>query len=292
MITDTNELLQKIRRIEIKTKNLSRNIFAGEYRSAFKGRGMAFSEVREYRHGDDIRDIDWNVTARYAKPYIKVFEEERELTVLLLIDVSSSGRFGTHERTKRQLIAEIAGTLAFSCITNNDKVGVLFFSDRIEKFIPPAKGRKHVLHILREILLMNPEGQGTDLAKALIYANNMQKKHCSMFVLSDFINEMNYDATVSVVAKKHDVMAVQVYDPHEANLPDVGLLNVRDAETGEMMLIDSSSKAVLSAYRKHWEEICEYMQTTFSKYDVSFVSTATDKDYVPSLIRLFSTRKR
>lgn len=292
MITDTNELLQKIRRIEIKTKNLSRNIFAGEYRSAFKGRGMAFSEVREYRHGDDIRDIDWNVTARYAKPYIKVFEEERKLTVLLLIDVSSSGRFGTHERTKRQLIAEIAGTLAFSCITNNDKVGVLFFSDRIEKFIPPAKGRKHVLHILREILLMNPEGQGTDLAKALIYANNMQKKHCSMFVLSDFINEMNYDATVSVVAKKHDVMAVQVYDPHEANLPDVGLLNVRDAETGEMMLIDSSSKAVLSAYRKHWEEICEYMQTTFSKYDVSFVSTATDKDYVPSLIRLFSTRKR
>lgn len=292
MITDTNELLQKIRQIEIKTKNLSRNIFAGEYRSAFKGRGMAFSEVREYRHGDDIRDIDWNVTARYAKPYIKVFEEERELTVLLLIDVSSSGRFGTHERTKRQLIAEIAGTLAFSCITNNDKVGVLFFSDRIEKFIPPAKGRKHVLHILREILLMNPEGQGTDLAKALIYANNMQKKHCSMFVLSDFINEMNYDATVSVVAKKHDVMAVQVYDPHEANLPDVGLLNVRDAETGEMMLIDSSSKAVLSAYRKHWEEICEYMQTTFSKYDVSFVSTATNKDYVPSLIRLFSTRKR
>lgn len=292
MITDTNELLQKIRRIEIKTKNLSRNIFAGEYRSAFKGRGMAFSEVREYRHGDDIRDIDWNVTARYAKPYIKVFEEERELTVLLLIDVSSSGRFGTHERTKRQLIAEIAGTLAFSCITNNDKVGVLFFSDRIEKFIPPAKGRKHVLHILREILLMNPEGQGTDLAKALIYANNMQKKHCSMFVLSDFINEMNYDATVSVVAKKHDVMAVQVYDPHEANLPDVGLLNVRDAETGEMMLIDSSSKAVLSAYRKHWEEICEYMQTTFSKYDVSFVSTATNKDYAPSLIRLFSTRKR
>lgn len=292
MITDTNELLQKIRRIEIKTKNLSRNIFAGEYRSAFKGRGMAFSEVREYRHGDDIRDIDWNVTARYAKPYIKVFEEERELTVLLLIDVSSSGRFGTHERTKRQLIAEIAGTLAFSCITNNDKVGVLFFSDRIEKFIPPAKGRKHVLHILREILLMNPEGQGTDLSKALIYANNMQKKHCSMFVLSDFINEMNYDATVSVVAKKHDVMAVQVYDPHEANLPDVGLLNVRDAETGEMMLIDSSSKVVLSAYRKYWDEICEYMQTTFSKYDISFVSTATNKDYVPSLIRLFSTRKR
>lgn len=292
MITDTNELLQKIRRIEIKTKNLSRNIFAGEYRSAFKGRGMAFSEVREYRHGDDIRDIDWNVTARYAKPYIKVFEEERELTVLLLIDVSSSGRFGTHERTKRQLIAEIAGTLAFSCITNNDKVGVLFFSDRIEKFIPPAKGRKHVLHILREILLMNPEGQGTDLSKALIYANNMQKKHCSMFVLSDFINEMNYDATVSVVAKKHDVMAVQVYDPHEANLPDVGLLNVRDAETGEMMLIDSSSKAVLSAYRKYWDEICEYMQMTFSKYDISFVSTATNKDYVPSLIRLFSTRKR
>ena len=292
MITDTNELLQKIRQIEIKTKNLSRNIFAGEYRSAFKGRGMAFSEVREYRHGDDIRDIDWNVTARYAKPYIKVFEEERELTVLLLIDVSSSGRFGTHERTKRQLIAEIAGTLAFSCITNNDKVGVLFFSDRIEKFIPPAKGRKHVLHILREILLMNPEGQGTDLSKALIYANNMQKKHCSMFVLSDFINEMNYDATVSVVAKKHDVMAVQVYDPHEANLPDVGLLNVRDAETGEMMLIDSSSKGVLSSYRKHWEQLCEYMQKTFSMYDVGFVSTATNKDYVPGLIRLFSTRKR
>ncbi|MDO4695816.1 DUF58 domain-containing protein [Porphyromonas sp.] len=292
MITDTKELLQKIRRIEIKTKNLSRNIFAGEYRSAFKGRGMAFSEVREYRHGDDVHDIDWNVTARYAKPYIKVFEEERELTVLLLVDVSSSGHFGTHERTKRQLIAEIAGTLAFSCITNNDKVGVLFFSDRIEKFIPPAKGRRHVLHILREILQMSPVGHGTDISKALIYANNMQKKHCSMFVLSDFINQMDYASTISVVAKKHDIMAVQVYDPHESNLPDVGLLSIRDAETQEVMLIDSSSKRTLSAYRKYWDQICEYMQTTFSKYDVSFVSTATNVDYVPNLIRLFSNRKR
>lgn len=292
MTIDTNELLQKIRRIEIKTKNLSRNIFAGEYRSAFKGRGMAFSEVREYRHGDDIRDIDWNVTARYAKPYIKVFEEERELTVLLLIDVSSSGLFGTHERTKRQLIAEIAGTLAFSCITNNDKVGVLFFSDRIEKFIPPAKGRKHVLHILREILQIRPEGNGTDLSKALIYANNMQKKHCSMFVLSDFINSDDYAPAVSVVAKKHDVMAVQVYDIHEAQLPDVGLLYVKDAETGENVLIDSSSKTVVTAYRQHWEKVCAYIQDTFNKYDVGFVSTATNMDYVPSLIRLFSTRKR
>ncbi len=292
MITETNELLKQIRRIEIKTKNLSRNIFAGEYRSAFKGRGMAFSEVREYRHGDDIRDIDWNVTARYAKPHIKIYEEERELTVLLLIDVSSSGIFGTQVKTKRQLIAEIAGTLAFSCITNNDKVGVIFFSDQIEKFIPPAKGRKHVLHILREILLMKPVGKGTDLSKALVYANNMQKKHCSMFLLSDFINTPDYAPTLSVVSKKHDVMAVQVYDPHEAALPDVGLLRVSDAETGKIMMIDSSSKVAITGYRKYWEEICGYMQATFTKYDIDFVSTMTNQDYVPSLIRLFATRKR
>lgn len=292
MIADTNELLEKIRRIEIKTKNLSRNIFAGEYRSAFKGRGMAFSEVREYRHGDDIRDIDWNVTARYAKPYIKVFEEERELTVMLLVDVSSSGLFGTHQRTKRQLIAEIAGTLAFSCITNNDKVGVLFFSDRIEKYIPPGKGRKHVLHILREILQIDPQGHGTDLAQAMVYANNVQKKHCTMFLLSDFINKLDYAPTLSVMTRKHDVIAVQVYDAHEAELPDVGLLRVLDVEQGEVMLVDSSSAKVKRAYRQHWSELCDYMRQSFMKYDVDYVSVATDSDYVPELIRLFSSRKR
>lgn len=289
---ETKELLQKIRRIEIKSRRLSQNIFSGEYRSAFKGRGMSFSEVREYQVGDDVRDIDWNVTARYAKPFIKVYEEERELTMMLLVDVSNSGLFGTIERSKRQLLAEIAGTLAFSTITNNDKVGVIFYSDRVEKYIPPGKGRKHVLHILSEILRLEPKGQGTDLSQALIYANNVQKKQCTLFLLSDFIDESEYAKTLNVVSRKHHVLAMQVYDPHEAELPNVGLLRVRDAESGEIKMVDSSSKRVAELYRKYWQDVTSYMRESFTKYDIGFVSSATNQDYVPALQRLFTIRRR
>lgn len=287
---DRNELLRKIRKIEIKANRLSQNIFSGAYRSAFKGRGMSFSEVREYRIGDDVRDIDWNVTARYAKPFIKVYEEERELTMLLLVDVSKSGLFGTSGRTKRQLIAEIAGTLAFSTITNNDKVGVIFYSNKVEKFIPPGKGRKHVLHILDEILTLEAEEPGTDLSEALVFANNVQKKRATVFVLSDFIDESGYDRTLSIVRRKHDVMAMQVYDEHEATLPSVGLLTVRDAETGETLVIDSSSQSVGETYRHFWEETENRFRTIFRRYDVKFGSVATNADYVPALQNLFSRR--
>lgn len=288
---NTSELLQKIRRIEIKAKRLSQNIFSGEYRSAFKGRGMSFSEVREYQVGDDVRDIDWNVTARYAKPYIKVYEEERELTMLLLIDVSKSGRFGTLERTKRQLIAEIAGTLAFSTITNNDKVGVIFYSDKVEKFIPPGKGRKHVLHILNEILTLEPTGESTDLSQALIYANNVQKKQCTLFVLSDFIDESGYGHTMSVVSKKHDILAMRVYDPHEAELPRVGLLRVTDAESRQTRMVDSSSARTRASYEAYWKKLTNYMDETFTKYDITYAGTATNEDFVPVLQQLFSRRR-
>ncbi|MDO5036361.1 MAG: DUF58 domain-containing protein [Porphyromonas sp.] len=289
---NTEELLQKIRRIEIKSNRLSKNIFSGEYRSTFKGRGMSFSEVREYQIGDDVRDIDWNVTARYAKPYIKVFEEERELTMLLLIDVSKSGQFGTIEKTKRQLLAEIAGTLAFSTITNNDNVGVLFYSDRVEKYIPPSKGRKHVLHILLEILTMEPVGSGTNLSEALRYAHNVQKKQCTLFILSDFIDESDYGQTISVVSRKHQIMAMRVYDPHETVLPKVGLLRATDAESGEIMLLDTSSRSVQEQYRDYWHHLTTYMVETFKKYDIINASTATDKDYVPALQRLFDEGSR
>lgn len=270
---------------------MSQNIFSGEYRSAFKGRGMSFSEVREYQIGDDVRDIDWNVTARYAKPYVKVYEEERELTMLLVVDVSRSELFGTQARSKRQLIAEIAGTLAFSTITNNDKVGVIFYSDRVEKFIPPGKGRKHVLRILSEILKLEPTGEGTNLSAALEYANNVQKKRCTLFMLSDFIDESNYGRTISVVGRKHDLLAMQVFDPHEAELPSVGLLRIKDAETGKMMIVDSSSPRIARQYREYWQGLTKYMQDTFRKYDVSSVSTQTNADFVPALQRLFSHRK-
>lgn len=252
---------------------------------------MSFSEVREYQIGDDVRDIDWNVTARYAKPYIKVYEEERELTMLLLVDVSRSGLFGTLERTKRQLIAEIAGTLAFSTITNNDKVGVIFYSDRVEKFIPPGKGRKHVLQILNEILTLEPSGTSTDLSQALIYANNVQKKQCTLFVLSDFIDESSYGKTMSVVSRKHDILAMRVFDPHEAELPQVGLLRVADAETGTIHMVDSSSSSTATAYRKYWQKLTKYMEDTFSRYDINYASTATNQDYVPILQQLFVRRR-
>ena len=285
---ETQDLLSKIRRIEIKSRRLSQNIFSGEYRSAFKGRGMSFSEVREYQLGDDVRDIDWNVTARYARPYIKVYEEERELTMMLLVDVSESGLFGTVERTKRQLIAEVAGTLAFSTITNNDKVGVIFFSDRVEKYIPPSKGRKHVLHILTENLRLESKGKGTNLSEALIFANNVQKKQCTLFILSDFIDESEYESTLNVVSRKHQVLAMQVFDPKEAELPNVGLLRVQDAESGEVTMIDSSSKRIREMYRSYWERLTNRMREALTKYDITFVSMPTNQDYVPALQRLFN----
>ena len=285
---DTQELLKRLRRIEIKSSRLSEDIFSGAYRSAFKGRGMSFSEVREYQPGDDVRDIDWNVTARYARPYVKVYEEERELTMILLVDISRSEHFGTVGMTKRQRVAEIAGTLAFSTIKNNDNVGVIFYSDRVEKFIPPSKGHKHVLTILSEILSIEPQGSGTDISVALRFAHNVQRKSCTLFLLSDFIDRSDYAKTLAVVRNKHDLLAMQVYDPHEAELPIVGLLRVRDAETGEVRMIDSSSKSVRKQYRDYWQELSGKLRETFSKYNIGYASVSTSEDYVPRLQRLFT----
>ena len=285
---DTQELLRRLRRIEIKSSRLSEDIFSGAYRSAFKGRGMSFSEVREYQPGDDVRDIDWNVTARYARPYVKVYEEERELTMILLVDISRSEHFGTVGMTKRQRVAEIAGTLAFSTIKNNDNVAVIFYSDRVEKYIPPSKGHKHVLTILSEILSIEPEGSGTDISVALRFAHNVQRKSCTLFLLSDFIDGSDYAKTLAVVRNKHDLLAMQVYDPHEAELPIVGLLRVRDAETGEVRMIDSSSKSVRKQYRDYWQELSVKLRETFSKYNIGYASVSTSEDYVPRLQRLFT----
>ncbi len=285
---DTQELLKRLRRIEIKSSRLSEDIFSGAYRSAFKGRGMSFSEVREYQPGDDVRDIDWNVTARYARPYVKVYEEERELTMILLVDISRSEHFGTVGMTKRQRVAEIAGTLAFSTIKNNDNVGVIFYSDRVEKYIPPSKGHKHVLTILSEILSIEPEGSGTDVSVALRFAHNVQRKSCTLFLLSDFIDGSDYAKTLAVVRNKHDLLAMQVYDPHEAELPMVGLLRVKDAETGEVRIIDSSSKSVRKQYRDYWQELSVKLRETFSKYNIGYASVSTSEDYVPRLQRLFT----
>lgn len=285
---DTQELLKRLRRIEIKSSRLSEDVFSGAYRSAFKGRGMSFSEVREYQPGDDVRDIDWNVTARYARPYVKVYEEERELTMILLVDISRSEHFGTVGMTKRQRVAEIAGTLAFSTIKNNDNVGVIFYSDRVEKYIPPSKGHKHVLTILSEILSIQPEGAGTDISVALRFAHNVQRKSCTLFLLSDFIDGSDYAKTLAVVRNKHDLLAMQVYDPHEAELPMVGLLRVKDAETGEVRMIDSSSKSVRKQYRDYWQELTVKLRETFSKYNIGYASVSTSEDYVPRLQRLFT----
>ena len=285
---DTQELLKRLRRIEIKSSRLSEDIFSGAYRSAFKGRGMSFSEVREYQPGDDVRDIDWNVTARYARPYVKVYEEERELTMILLVDISRSEHFGTVGMTMRQRVAEIAGTLAFSTIKNNDNVGVIFYSDRVEKYIPPSKGHKHVLTILSEILSIEPEGSGTDISVALRFAHNVQRKSCTLFLLSDFIDGSDYAKTLAVVRNKHDLLAMQVYDPHEAELPMVGLLRVKDAETGEVRMIDSSSKSVRKQYRDYWQGLTVKLRETFSKYNLGYASVSTSEDYVPRLQRLFT----
>ncbi len=284
---DAKELLKKVRRIEIKTRGLSQNIFAGEYHSAFKGRGMMFSEVREYQYGDDIRDIDWNVTARHNKPYVKVFEEERELTVMLLVDVSGSRLFGAVGEEKREMIAEIAATLAFSAIQNNDKIGVIFFSDKIEKFIPPKKGRKHILFIIRELLDFTPESRGTDIGMVLRYFSDALKKRCTTFLISDFIDEKDYYKALSIASNKHDVYGVQVYDKRDSQLPDVGLMRVADLETGTEQWVDTSSKRVRNDYSRWWYERQQNMSDTLKRCRVGSVSVATDEDFVSALKGLF-----
>ncbi len=287
---EANELLKKIRKIEIKTRGLSQNIFAGEYHSAFKGRGMIFSEVREYQPGDDIRDIDWNVTARYNKPYVKVYEEERELTVMLLIDVSGSRNFGAYGEIKKERMAEIAATLAFSSIQNNDKVGVIFFSNRIEKFIPPKKGKKHILLIIREIINFEPQNTGTDIDVALQFMTNALKKRCSAFLLSDFIDDHDYFKSMSIANRKHDLASIQVYDRRDAELPDVGLMRVRDVETGKERWIDTSSSSVRKAYAKSWYDRQQTLTSITTRSGVDIVSVTTDEDFVKALLGLFRRR--
>ena len=284
---DTSEILKRVRQIEIKTRGLSNNIFAGEYHSAFKGRGMAFSEVREYQYGDDIRDIDWNVTARFNRPFVKVFEEERELTVMLVIDVSGSLSFGTVSQTKREMVAEIAATLAFSAIQNNDKIGVIFFSDRIEKFIPP---KKHILRIIRELLDFTPQSKSTDIGQAIEYLTQAIKRRCTAFLLSDFIDRKDYRTALTVANRKHDVVAIQVFDRRMADLPDVGLMKVCDAETGHEQYIDTSSRKVRKAHHDWWKNRQNLLQDTFTKSNVDSVSIRTDQDYVSSLMTLFAKR--
>ena len=287
---DSNELIKKVRKIEIKTRGLSQNIFAGEYHSAFKGRGMTFAEVREYQYGDDIRDIDWNVTARHNHPYVKVYEEERELTVMLLVDVSASRNFGAVGEEKRQMIAEIAATIAFSAIQNNDKIGALFFSDRVEKFITPKKGRKHIPFLIRELLDFTPQSRGTDIAAAVRYFTDALKRRCTMFLISDFIDSGDYRTPLTVAMSRHDVMAIQVYDKRDSSLPDVGLMRVQDFETGATRWIDTSSSRVRKAYGKWWYDRQQQMATSLRSNRVDFVSVATDEDYVRALMGLFKNR--
>ena len=287
---ETSEILKKVRKIEIKARGLSSNVFAVQYHSAFKGRGMAFSEVREYQYGDDVRDIDWNVTARFHRPYVKVFEEERELTVMLLIDVSGSLDFGTQRQMKRDMVTEIAATIAFSAIQNNDKIGVVFFSDRIEKYIPPKKGRKHILFIIRELLDFKPESKRTDVKQALEFLTSVSKRRCTAFVLSDFYDRQDFLQPLQIANRKHDVVALQVYDLRARELPDVGLMRVVDAETGYEQYIDTSSKRLRQAHQKYWNNCQQQLRETMNKSNVDLVSIATNEDYVKALLMLFKQR--
>ena len=294
----SEELLQRVRKIEIKTRGLSRNIFAGEYHSQFKGRGMAFSEVREYQPGDDVRSIDWNVTARLNKPYIKVFEEERELTVMLLVDVSGSRNFGTISQMKRDMVAEVAATLAFSTIENNDKVGVIFFSDKIEKFIPAKKGKTHVLHIIRELLSFEPTSTGTDIAAALEYFTNAQKRRCTAFLISDCISPwwrnkeaaQTMEKAFMITANRHDINLIQIYDRRDAEMPNVGLLKVKDAETGKRIWVDTAVESVRKAYDQEWQDQQASLQLLMTRTGTNSVSIRTDDDFVKKLMQLFKVR--
>ena len=287
---ETSEIIKKVRKIEIKTRGLSSNIFAGQYHSAFKGRGMAFSEVREYQFGDDVRDIDWNVTARFHRPYVKVFEEERELTVMLLIDVSGSLDFGTQRQMKRDMVTEIAATIAFSAIQNNDKIGVVFFSDKIEKYIPPKKGRKHILYIIREMLDFQPESKRTDVKQAVEFLSSVQKRRTTAFILSDFYVRHDFQQSLQICNRKHDVVAIQVYDVRVKELPDVGLMKVVDAETGFEQYVDTGSRKLRQAYQRYWMGRQAELYETFNISNVDHVSIATNEDFVKSLLLLFKQR--
>ncbi len=293
--SSANELLRKVRKIEIRTRALSHQIFAGEYHSAFKGRGMAFSEVREYQYGDDVRSMDWNVTARLRSPYVKVFEEEREMTVVLLIDISRSGLFGTSGMTKRDLIAEIAAVLSFSAIINNDKVGALFFSDRVEAFIPPKKGRSHLLHIIREIIELRPKSNGTDVGQALRYLTNAMKKKCTAFVLSDMLDanpdgSPRYEDALKVACNRHDISVIKVHDPRERTIPDVGLVHVKDSETGESAWINTSGRKTRSEYSRWFGAVEDGERRLFNRYKIDSVDIATNQDYVKGLMTFFGRR--
>ena len=288
---ETTELLKKVRKIEIKTRGLSRNIFAGEYHSAFKGRGMAFSEVREYQFGDDIRNIDWNVTARYNHPYVKIYEEERELTVMLLIDVSGSREFGTFEKLKKNIITEIAAILAYSAMQNNDKIGVIFFSNTIEKFIPPKKGRSHILRIIRELIEFQPKERGTNISETLRYLTNAIKKKCTAFVISDFMDEhSDLEKALSIANNKHDVVALKIYDEREKELPPIGLIKLKDAETGNYVVVDSSSSKTQKLYSDWWMKHIVKLDTLFKRCGVDYTTVNTKEDYVRSLMNLFKKR--
>lgn len=287
---ETQELLKSVRRVEIKSRGLSNNIFAGQYHSAFKGRGMAFSEVRAYQYGDDVRDIDWNVTARMNSPFIKVFEEERELTAMLLIDVSGSLDFGTRCETKRKMLTEIAATLAFSAIQNNDKIGVVFFSDKIEKFIPPKKGRKHILYIIHELLVFHPQSRKTDISCALEFILNAVRRRCTTFLISDFYTQKDFSKQMEVCCRKHDVVVIQVYDIFAKTLPDIGLVKVMDSETGHEMFLDTSSKKVRNAHQKYWNQRQQTLNLLFNKTKTDYISVATNEDYVKALLQLFKKR--
>ena len=289
-----NDILRRVRKIEIKTRGLSNEIFAGKYHTAFRGRGMSFSEVREYRAGDDVRDIDWNVTARSSKPYIKVYEEERELTMMLIVDVSASRMFGSTDRLKKNVITEIAAVLAFSAAQNNDKVGWIFFSDRIEKFIPPKKGRSHILMIIRELVGFRPQHTGTKLSEPLRFLTNVSKKHCTTFILSDFLDTSSdgeaLDDALKIAGGKHDLVGIRVYDPREAELPDVGIIELRDAESGRKVWTDTSSRAVRDHYAESWRRRSEQIETMLRHNRIDTATVATDGDYVVELIKLFKQR--
>ncbi len=286
---DTKELLKKVRKIEIKTRRLSDHIFSGEYHTSFKGRGMTFSEVRQYQYGDDIRAIDWNVTARYNEPYIKVFEEERELTMMLMIDVSGSESFGTRNQFKKDIVTEIAATMAFSATQNNDKIGLILFSDEIELYIPPKKGRSHVLRIIRELIEFKPKSQKTDIAQALKFLSGTQKKKAIVFVISDFMND-GYEQTLKIASKKHDITGIRVYDIREEQMPDIGMVSMLDAETGQTQLINTGSKSVRLSYEKYYQEKVKYFKETFSKSGSGVVSTRVDESYVTKLLGYFKSR--
>lgn len=295
MSENSNDILRQVRKIEIKTRGLSNEIFAGQYHSAFKGRGMAFSEVREYRVGDDVRDIDWNVTARSRSPHVKVYEEERELTMMLLVDVSGSRLFGSTSKLKKNLITEIAAVLAFSATENNDKVGCIFFSDRVEKFIPPKKGRAHILMIIRELIEFTPQSTGTDVGEALHYLTNVLKKRSTAFVLSDFMDcegteRVRFEDPLKIASGKHDLVGIRIYDRREESLPDVGILELQDAETGEKVWVDTSSASTRKAYADHWTKTNTLIDHALSRARVDNVRIATDEDYVKSLMKLFKRR--